>query len=349
MWDWPEAPNERIHIDFLGPVNKRMYIVILDAHSKWADIRMMNNITTDSTINVLRDYFSTWGLPNKLVSDNGPSLVSEKFEDFLENNGIKHVTIAPYHAASNGAAENLVKTFKSKFKLLINDKVPSKEAIQKFLFHYRSTPHCTTGVSPAELHIGRKFKSRWDFLKISVKKRVEEKQSKQKDHFRGNRNKSFDIDSIVMAKDFRNDSWIKSVIIGKEGTVTYYVKTAEGLIWKRHIDQLNDCEQTFPFNNNNKNNSLTVPTLPDNFPIINSEGICNQTISNENNVSCNNPHNNNKSHSVKRNDDLCENAGKNKQALSNSETVVRSNNVPQISIRRSSRPSKGIPPNKLNL
>ena len=61
VWDWPDAPNERLHRDFLGPIEGQMYMVILDAHSKWVDIREMCNITAESTIEVFRDYFSTWG------------------------------------------------------------------------------------------------------------------------------------------------------------------------------------------------------------------------------------------------------------------------------------------------
>lgn len=48
----------------------------------------------------------------------------------------------------------LVKTFKDKFILLMSENGKDKQdALVKFLFHYRSSPHCTTGVSPAELQL----------------------------------------------------------------------------------------------------------------------------------------------------------------------------------------------------
>lgn len=359
VWDWPEAPNERIHIDFLGPVNGRMYMVILDAHSKWADVKIMKNITSEITIEALRDYFVTWGLPGKLVSDNGPSLVSERFENFLSNYGIKHVTIAPYHAASNGAAENLVKTFKSKLKLLIIDKIPTKEAMQKFLFHYRSTPHCTTGVSPAELQIGRKFKTRLDFLKIAVKNRVEGRQSDQRKYFRGNNNKSFEIGDIVMAKDFRNNAWRKSIIFAKEGNVTYFVKTiSEGLKWKRHVDQLLSCDPACINDNNactssnNKNTPIFLPEIitPDNDNNTydkNKHVSDAQTIINDNNNTVRSTCKE-KSDLATRNSELCDET-KNMYRQEPVNPLDRVNNNPQITIRRSSRSSKGIAPNKLNL
>jgi len=90
-WLWPEGPAQRLHLDFLGPVKSMIFIVILDAYSKWVFLKRMLNITTSSTIMVLREYFATWGIPAKLVSDNGPSLCSVEFEKFLKNNGVFHI------------------------------------------------------------------------------------------------------------------------------------------------------------------------------------------------------------------------------------------------------------------
>jgi len=70
----------------------------------------MLNITSSSTVMVLREYFATWGIPAKLVSDNGLSLCSVEFETFLKNNGVFHIKTALYNPLSNGAAENLVRT-----------------------------------------------------------------------------------------------------------------------------------------------------------------------------------------------------------------------------------------------
>lgn len=57
----------------------------------------------------------------------------------------------PYHPATNGAAENFVRTFKSRVTKLVKDKKPLKEAVRLFLFDYRSIPHSTTNRSSASL------------------------------------------------------------------------------------------------------------------------------------------------------------------------------------------------------
>ena len=113
--------------------------------------------------------------------------------------------VAPYHPASNGAAENAVKTFKYKFSLLRKDNITKKEALARYLFQYRPSPHCTTGVSPAELQINRKFRTRLDLLKIRVGKKVSIRQREQARNFRGNRTIDFKIGDVVMAKDIRRN------------------------------------------------------------------------------------------------------------------------------------------------
>ena len=76
----------------------------------------------------------------------------------------------PYHSASNEAAENAVRTFKKKFKVLFKDNM-KHDALCKYLFYYRSTPHCTTEKTPAELHLNRRLRTRLD-IRCSKKKSI---------------------------------------------------------------------------------------------------------------------------------------------------------------------------------
>lgn len=113
----PNGPWERLHIDFFELI-KINYLVVIDAFSKWLEVFRMSSINFFSTISILRQLYARFGLPNLIVSDNGPSFVSLEFENFLINNNIKHITCAPYHPISNDAAENSVKTIKITLKNL---------------------------------------------------------------------------------------------------------------------------------------------------------------------------------------------------------------------------------------
>ncbi|XP_046753091.1 uncharacterized protein K02A2.6-like [Diprion similis] len=242
-WSWPDAPNQRLHGDFLGPIDSQMYIVILDAFSKWLDVRPMSDITSKQTILVLKDYFTTWGLPVKLVTDNGPAFTSKEFMEFLVKYGVMHIRTAPYHPASNGAAENSVKTFKKKFKILVKSGLDKQEALFKFLFYYRATQHSTTGYSPAELQTGRAFRTRLDLLRPTLRNKVQVSQEAQQRNFCGIRCVQFEVNEKVMVKDYSSSSWILATVTSKLSPVTYQVIASNGIVWKRHVDQIKKCTQ----------------------------------------------------------------------------------------------------------
>jgi len=46
--------------------------VVVDAFSKWVEIKPMNTTTTEATVKVLHELFCRFGIPRSLVSDNGP-------------------------------------------------------------------------------------------------------------------------------------------------------------------------------------------------------------------------------------------------------------------------------------
>ena len=125
-----------------------MYLIATDAHSKWVEVKIMSKITAAHTILELRELFATLGLPDTVVTDNGPTFTSSEFRLF-----IKHITVSPYHPSSNGLAERSVQTFKRAMVKIICGSV--RERVCKFLTRYRCTPHSTTGLSPAELMFGR--------------------------------------------------------------------------------------------------------------------------------------------------------------------------------------------------
>ena len=85
-----------------------MFLVLIDTHSKWMDMHTVPSATSHSTISVLRTIFASHGLPEILVSDNGTAFTSSEFGIFLRQNGIRHITSAPYHPATNGLAERAV-------------------------------------------------------------------------------------------------------------------------------------------------------------------------------------------------------------------------------------------------
>ncbi len=148
-WEIPKLPWRRIHIDYAGPCQGKKFLILVDVYSKCIEANSLNNATSAVTIQCLRQSFSQHGLPEIAVSDNGTCFTSKEFQEFMSHNGIKHITTAPYHAASNGLAERAVQTFKSLMKKSTGESIEAR--IARVLFSYRITPQSTTGKSPAEL------------------------------------------------------------------------------------------------------------------------------------------------------------------------------------------------------
>jgi transposase InsO family protein len=74
-------------MDFVGPFLNKNILIAVDAHSKWAEIVEMPQITTTKTITTLRHMFATHGISEQLVLDNGPQFTSSELVEFVKANG----------------------------------------------------------------------------------------------------------------------------------------------------------------------------------------------------------------------------------------------------------------------
>ena len=121
-WELPARPWQRIHINFTGPFLGTMFLIVVDVHFKWPEVIPMTTTTASRTIEELRKLFATHGLPEQLVSDNGPQFIADEFGEFMRSNGIKHIKSALYRPATNGMAERSVQTFKQALHAALAEK-----------------------------------------------------------------------------------------------------------------------------------------------------------------------------------------------------------------------------------
>ncbi len=77
-WEWPKHPWSRLHADYAGPFMGKMFLVLVDAHSKWLEVHAVSSVTSATTIEMLRTIFATHGLPDILVTDNGSVFTSQE-------------------------------------------------------------------------------------------------------------------------------------------------------------------------------------------------------------------------------------------------------------------------------
>ena len=276
QWDIPAKPWQRLHIDFAGPYRGKMWMLVVDAYSKWPEI-VMESTTAETTIKHLQQIFATQGLPFQIVSDNGPQFTAESFQQFCMSRGIRHTTTAPYHPSSNGEAERFVQTFKLAMdRANPNTVTELKDCVVNFLARYRATPHSVTNQAPSEMLIGRRIRTRLDLLH-PCQPQIPKSASQQKVYYDlHTKPKQFLVGESVWIKNFRaNKRWLPGTIKGRRGKVMYTV-TAEGstTMWHRHANQLRVRSVILPSSNNEaRGNSDTTTEAPAPFTLRRSTRI----------------------------------------------------------------------------
>ena len=196
-----------------------------------------------------------------LVTDNASIFTSDEFKLFAKQNGIRHVTSAPYHPASNGLAKRAVQTFKEFMKKTSGDS--SNTRVSRFLFQYHITPHSTTGISPAELLLGHRPRSRLDLILPDISSHLHQKQQTQKvNHDKHSRLKTFQIGDYVQIRDFPTGTgWLPGIITKANGSLSFWVKLQDGQTVCQHVDHIllkQSNNVTWP-----ADNWMSVPDVPD--------------------------------------------------------------------------------------
>ena len=111
----PERPWSLLGAD-LFTLHSKDYIVLVDYYSDFVEVSPLKDTNSTAVIKFMKGQFSRHGIPDVLISDNGPQFTSREFSEFATQWEFQHVTSSPYHPKSNGKAESAVKVVKNLFK-----------------------------------------------------------------------------------------------------------------------------------------------------------------------------------------------------------------------------------------
>ena len=214
------------------------FLVVVDAHSKWAEVKVLKRTTSIAVIYKLEKLFLNLGNPHVMITDNGPQFASHEFSRFSNSLGIEHRFTAPYHPQSNGQVERFVQIFKNALKRTKENGKPIKQNLNIFLHMYRNTPHTTTSETPAKLLFGRQLHTKLDLIHPCEQK-LENKQEKMLNRHQARRN--FDIGEQVLIRNLGHpygDKFLKGEIISQEGNKSYKIQTTDNLIHHRNEDHI---------------------------------------------------------------------------------------------------------------
>lgn len=152
-WSW-------IALDLVGPLSRtkrgnKYLLTCIDLSTRYPEAIPVKTTDAKSLVDPLFQILGQHGIPEWVLTDQGPQFVSTLFRELCKKVGIKHVTTTPYRPQSNGCLERFHKTLKACLA-----KCPNKESdwdllIPYVLFALREAPNRSTGHSPFSLLYGR--------------------------------------------------------------------------------------------------------------------------------------------------------------------------------------------------
>lgn len=238
----PNLPWNKIGTD-LFEYGKKSYLILVDYFSGFVEVSHLRDTTAYSVVLAMKENFARYGIPDKVISDNGPQFSCQKFKKFAHEWGFIHITSSPYYAQSNGKSERAVQTVKKMLKKSID----SKTDFHLNLLSYRNTPRENLD-SPARLMMGRRLNCRLpvhpDLLKQNndcnkQHQNLQDKQKKSKLYYDQHSKALPELnvgDDVIMCEN--NNKRIRGTIVGKAPTPrSYIVKNRLGIYRRnrRHL------------------------------------------------------------------------------------------------------------------
>uniref|UniRef100_A0A2N9ENF4 Integrase catalytic domain-containing protein n=1 Tax=Fagus sylvatica TaxID=28930 RepID=A0A2N9ENF4_FAGSY len=148
-------------LDLIGPINPASggciwILVATEYFTKWVEAIPLRKATGAAVSNFIREHIITrFGIPYKLITDNGTPFVNKDVREVLEHYRVKHRRSTPYYPQGNGQAEATNRMLLRILSKMVFDYGNDWKAhLADVLWAYRSSPKTATGFTPFSLVYG---------------------------------------------------------------------------------------------------------------------------------------------------------------------------------------------------
>jgi transposase InsO family protein len=98
-------------VDILGPFPKAVggyqyLFVAIDKFTKWPEATPMVSITQGAVVAFLKSIVCRFGVPSRIITDNGTQFTSRVFQEYCEGIGTRLCFASAAHLRSNGQVES---------------------------------------------------------------------------------------------------------------------------------------------------------------------------------------------------------------------------------------------------
>ncbi|XP_076843961.1 uncharacterized protein LOC143488888 [Brachyhypopomus gauderio] len=153
-------PFDTILMDCVGPLPKtkagnQYLLTIMCMSTRFPEAIPLRRITAVTVLKAFTKFFTTFGLPRVIQTDQGTNFMSRIFQKVIRDLGIQHRTSSPYHPQSQGALERFHQSLKTMLKAYcLNSGKDWDEGVPFVLFASREAVQESLRFSPAQLVFG---------------------------------------------------------------------------------------------------------------------------------------------------------------------------------------------------
>ena len=138
----------------------------MDLSTRFPEAIPLRKITAKVVVEALMQFFTRYGLPKEVQSDQGSNFMSGVFQEVLRELGIKQLKSSAYNPQPQGALERYHQTLKNMIRAYCED-FPEDwdKGIPFLLFATRDSPNESTGFTPFELVYGHEVRGPLKLIK----------------------------------------------------------------------------------------------------------------------------------------------------------------------------------------
>jgi transposase InsO family protein len=232
----PRRPWQKVASDLFTYDNNN-YLVTVDYYSDFYELDKMPNTRSSTVIKATKSHFARYGIPEQLISDNGPQYISAEYDTFAKVWDFEHVVTSPYNSKANGKVEAAVK----KAKRILRKSTSSNGDTYLAILDQRNTPTQGLESSPvqrlmnrrtrtllptaASLLLPRNVNTEYEREKMTKKQLVQAKYYNRKAHDLP----VLDEGDVVRMKPFilGEKKWRKAVVTNRLDERSYEVQTPD--------------------------------------------------------------------------------------------------------------------------
>ena len=233
---WHTLASDLFHLDGVN------YLLTADYYSKFPVVKKLKSTTSSVVIQALKATFSEFGIPSRMMTDNGPQYSSEEFKQFCNDYGFQHVTSSPRYPQSNGFVERMVQTVKATLRKASDPHLA--------MLCLRTTPIDYNIPAPCILLNNRQYQSNLPLVAThndgNVNVELQRRQDKQKYYYDRN---AKPLQPLVKEEPIRvwkeeTKRWEPAKVINAENARSYNIETADGQTYRRNRRHLRPDHST---------------------------------------------------------------------------------------------------------